>query len=235
MAVMPAHSIDDISSVAALDDPVRQALYRHIATRPEGVNRDEAARAVKISRTLAAYHLDRLAEIGLLDVEYRRPPGRSGPGAGRPAKIYRRSTRPVQVSLPPRNFELAATLLVKAVDPSGMSSPSGAVTKVARDFGTRLGVDARARSGRRPSKRRLLQALDVELEANGFEPEHEGNTIMLRNCPFDALAQTHRNFVCGMNLALMEGVVDSLGVDSLTATLDPKPGRCCVVLRADRT
>ena len=231
---MRARSIDDIGAVAALDDPVRQALYRHIGTRPEGVNREEAARAVTISRTLAAYHLDRLAEIGLLEVEYRRPPGRSGPGAGRPAKIYRRSTIPVHVSLPPRNYELAATLLVEAIDPSGSSSsPPGALAAVARNVGIRVGADARARSGPRPSKRRLLRALDVELGATGFEPEHQGKTVTLRNCPFDALAHTHRAVVCGMNLALMEGVVDSLGVDGLAATLDPKPGRCCVVLRTD--
>lgn len=112
---MPTDSVDDVSTIAALDDPVRRALYRHIATQPDAVNRDQAARAANISRALAAYHLDRLAESGLLEVDYRRPPGRSGPGAGRPTKLYRRSTRSVQVSFPPRNYELVAKLLLTAL------------------------------------------------------------------------------------------------------------------------
>lgn len=225
-------AFDDVGAVAALDDPVRRALYRHVAARAGGVNRDQAAKAVKISRPLAAYHLDRLVDVGLLRVEYRRPPGRTGPGAGRPAKMYSRSSHEVQVSFPPRNYELAAKVLISAGDPNPSSDQPLSLPEAARDFGSRLGVNARSNLGRRPSKRRLMQGLHAELEAVGFEPGRDGQQITLGNCPFDALAQTNRSVVCGMNLALMEGVVEGLALDGVTVTLDPKPGRCCVVLKA---
>lgn len=220
-----------MGAVAALDDPVRRALYRHVAARAEGVNRDQAARAVKISRPLAAYHLDRLVEAGLLGVEYKRPPGRTGPGAGRPAKVYSRSERAVHVSFPPRNYELAAEVLLSAVDLSRTSEKNPSLEGAARAFGSRLGADARANLGRRPSKRRLRDSLHAELESVGFEPGRNGKDITLYNCPFDAIAQTHRPVVCAMNRALIEGVVEGLALGGLTVTLDPEPGRCCVVLK----
>jgi predicted ArsR family transcriptional regulator len=228
---MDPAACDDVGAVAALDDPVRRALYRHVAARAEGVNRDQAARAVKISRPLAAYHLDRLVEAGLLGVDYKRPPGRTGPGAGRPAKVYSRSGREVQVSFPPRNYELAAQVLLRAANPSVASEKPPSLAEAARDFGSRLGADARAKLGRRPSKRRLLESLHAELEAVGFEPGRKGKGITLCNCPFDAIAQTHRPIVCAMNRALIEGVVEGLDLDDVTVTLDPDPGRCCVVLK----
>ena len=222
---------DDVGAVAALDDPVRRALYRHVAARADGVNRDQAAGAVKISRPLAAYHLDRLVEAGLLGVEYKRPPGRTGPGAGRPAKVYSRSGREVHVSFPPRNYQLAAEVLLSAADLGVTSDNTPSLAEAARDFGSRLGSEARANLGRRPSKRRLLESLHAELESVGFEPGRNGNGITLCNCPFDAIAQTHRPIVCAMNRALIEGLVGGLALADVTVTLDPDPGRCCVVLK----
>ena len=81
----------DLASVSCLDDPVRGRLYAFVSGRGEPVGRDEAAAAVGIGRALAVYHLDKLVEAGLLTASYRRPPGRGGPGAGRPAKVYARS------------------------------------------------------------------------------------------------------------------------------------------------
>src|ERR671917_3783 len=90
-----------VSGVAALNDPVRRGLYRFVVDRAESVGREEAAAAVGIQKPLAAFHLEKLADEGLLDVEFRRLTGRSGPGAGRPAKLYRRSSRGIGGSLPP--------------------------------------------------------------------------------------------------------------------------------------
>jgi DNA-binding transcriptional ArsR family regulator len=104
-------------ALASLADPVRQALYRCVAARDEGMGRDEAAAAVGISRALAAYHLDKLAEAGLLDTRFQRRTGRAGPGAGRPAKFYLRSRSPVEVALPARNYQLIADLLAQAEMP----------------------------------------------------------------------------------------------------------------------
>ena len=111
----------DLASLSSLDDPVRRRLYEVVRERAEPVGRDEAAVAAGVGRALAVYHLDKLVEAGLPTASYQRPPGRNGPGAGRPAKLYTRSDREFAVTVPPREYELAARLLVQAVesDPSG--------------------------------------------------------------------------------------------------------------------
>ena len=111
--------MSEFSVFAVLDDPVRHRLYDYVTAQDHGVSRSEAAGAVGIQRTLAAFHLDRLVETGLLDVTFRRPAGRAGPGAGRPAKLYRRGAAEHQVSVPPRDYRGAAELLAEVVDVTG--------------------------------------------------------------------------------------------------------------------
>ena len=55
--------------------------------------------------------------------------------------------------------------------------------------------------------------------------------LRLRNCPFHVAAQRHPELVCGMNLALLRGLLDGLGADGAEAALEPAPGRCCVAIR----
>lgn len=220
-----------ISAIAALNEPIRRNLYAYIVDRPEAVGREEAAEAVGITRELAAFHLDKLLEEGLLDVEYRRISGRSGPGAGRPAKLYRPSGRHVQVSLPERRYDLAARLMAEALE-EPLAKQAGAIDRAARRFGQTLGAQARKHMGRRPSRDRLLETACVILREQGFEPVKSENEILLRNCPFESLAKDHVALVCGMNLALVEGLLDGLGAEGVNARLDPTPGRCCVALAA---
>lgn len=220
-----------VAGLAALDEPIRRALYFHVASADGDVTRDAAAQAVGISRTLAGFHLDRLAREGLLDVTFRRLTGRTGPGAGRPAKLYRRSDRELAVSLPPRRYELAARLLAAAVDGSGGRPAGPALGHEARAAGTAIGDEARQQAGPGSSARRRRDAAVAALAANGYAPVVERGTIRLRNCPFHALVGEHRELVCGMNLALVEGVVEGLGLEGASAELDPQPGRCCVAIR----
>ncbi len=220
-----------ISAIASLNEPVRRALYAYVVERPAPVGRDEAAEAVGITRELAAFHLDKLLEEGLLVVEYRRISGRSGPGAGRPAKLYRPSRQPVQIALPERRYELAALLMAEALEEKG-SDPSAALDGAARRFGEQLGAEARRRLGRRAGLNKLLGTACAVLRDNGFEPVLADSEIRLRNCPFDMVAQEHTALVCGMNLALAEGLVEGLGAGGVDVRLDPMPGACCVALRA---
>jgi predicted ArsR family transcriptional regulator len=226
----PAGLTAQISAIAALNEPIRRALYAYVVERPEAVGRDEAAEAVGITRELAAFHLDKLLEEGLLDVEYRRLSGRSGPGAGRPAKLYHPSRRPVQVMLPERRYELVALLMAQALEDKG--DPTTSLEGAARRFGESLGADARRGLGRRPSQGRLLDTACAVLRDQGFEPMRAEAEIRLRNCPFDAVAKEHVALVCGMNLALAEGLVAGLGAGSVDVRLDPKPGACCVAIGA---
>jgi predicted ArsR family transcriptional regulator len=215
-----------LDALASLAEPVRLALYRCVAGREQGLGRDEAAAAVGISRKLAAYHLDKLAEAGLLEVRFERRGGRSGPGAGRPAKIYLRSARPLEVALPARNYQLIAELLADAVraDPSGAAR--AALERAARAAGAENAVHA----DEDHSRPRDDAGVHTVLARHGYEPYDDEGVTRLRNCPFERLAQTHRELVCRANLAFVEGLVQGLRARGLRAVLDPRPGNCCVAL-----
>ena len=225
----PADLESQISVVAALNEPVRRGLYQYAVSQAAAVSRDEAAQAVGISRELAAFHLDKLVELGMLDVEFRRLSGRRGPGAGRPAKLYRPSARQVEVAFPARRYELAGHLLARALEDNSTQSAE-ALDRAARQFGEELGAQARRHLGRRPGRDRLLQQAAAVLRSYGFEPSVDGGEIRLRNCPFDALAREHRQLVCGMNLALLEGLLAGLRTEAFRASLAPEPGMCCVAV-----
>src|SRR5215203_943623 len=168
-----------VAAVAALAEPTRRRLYDHVVRQPRPVGRDEAAEALDLPRATAAFHLDRLVADGLLDVHYERRTGRTGPGAGRPTKLYRRAECAVSVSLPERRYYVVGELLAEAV---------------------------------------------TEAQASG-EPAAAalGGVVTLINCPFHALARTHTELVCGMNLRLLDGVLDGVADSGLAAELAPAP------------
>jgi predicted ArsR family transcriptional regulator len=219
-----------VDAVAALGEPTRRALYEFVARAGASVSRDQAARATGTSRALAAFHLDKLVEAGLLATEFRRTSGRVGPGAGRPAKLYRRAEREVAVSLPPRRYDLAGSLLADAVAGTRSRAARNAVARAARGHGRTLGEAARGAAG--ASKRARRDAALAVLTAHGFEPVVDRHgAIRLRNCPFHALAARQRDLVCGMNLELLEGVLEGLGDIGYEAELAPEPGWCCVAFK----
>jgi predicted ArsR family transcriptional regulator len=225
----------DIAGVAVLDEPVRRALFEYVAAHGEPVSRDQAAAAAGTTRENAAFHLDRLVGEGLLETSFKRLSGRTGPGAGRPSKLYRRSSRQLDVSVPPRRYALLAGLLADAVAGSKGKDPRREVAKAARSFGSGLGSEARARVGARAGRAALLWAAVTVLDEHGFAPvETPRGTVRLRNCPFDALAKLHPDLVCAMNLSLIEGLLAGLDAAGLAARLDPQPGRCCVTLAVTR-
>jgi predicted ArsR family transcriptional regulator len=223
---------EQIASIAVLNDPVRRSLYRYVAAQDGEVTRDGAAEALGISRALAVFHLDKLAEEGLLETSFRHLGQKRGPGSGRPSKLYRRSSRQLDVSLPPRSYELAAQLLATAVSSSTSPETTTAIAQVARTFGESLGREAHQQASSSSDLDSLLDAAQDALASYGFEPVRDADGIIrLRNCPFHALAESHRGLICGMNLSLMQGVIDGLRAHGVEAVLDPKPGLCCVAFR----
>ncbi len=214
----------EISVIAVLDDPVRRRLYDYVTGQDHAVSRSEAAQAAGIQRTLAAFHLDRLAEAGLVEVSFARPGGRGGPGAGRPAKLYRRTAAEHQVSVPPRDYRGAAELLAEVVDVTG-AEPE--LQRSARSRGAAAGRAARRDAPRAPD----VDLVTGALSAQGYQPCRDGAEVRLRNCPFHVLASRYPPLICGMNLALVEGLLEGAAVTGLTARLDPRPEDCCVVLQ----
>jgi predicted ArsR family transcriptional regulator len=201
--------------VAVLADPVRRAAYRAVADAGGAAQgRDEVAAALGVGRTLAAFHLDKLVDAGLLEVSFARRSGRTGPGAGRPAKLYRRADAEYAVSVPPRAYRSAAEMLAEAV---ALAGADAALYRVARERGRAVGAGAR----RAATPRAVLRA-------QGYQPVADGDRLRLANCPFHVLAGREPGVVCGMNLALLQGVLDGMGLDGWRAGIDPAPGHCCV-------
>jgi predicted ArsR family transcriptional regulator len=225
-----------ISGVASLDQPMRRDLYRLLADRGDWVTRDQAAESLGISRSVAAFHLDKLAEAGIVEVDYARTSGRTGPGAGRTAKLYRRGTEEISASIPDRRYDLAGSLLATAI---GEAERTGApidecLSASARAAGRVIGAEAAAATGSltEPDDRR--EAVIGVLAGHGYEPTlGKGGEIALLNCPFHRLAEEHRSLVCGMNVDFLGGLVEGLGSsDRLHARLAPEPGYCCVRIGA---
>jgi predicted ArsR family transcriptional regulator len=212
-----------VAAVAALAEPTRRRVYDHVVRTPEPVSRDEAAAALAVPRATAAFHLDRLVADGLLDVHYERRTGRSGPGAGRPAKLYRRAECSVSVSLPERRYDLAGELLAASLAEAESTGerPGAVLDRRAFGLGRQL-ADEAPDAG--------TDAVLGVLEGHGFEPRVQDGAITLANCPFHALAREHTELVCGMNLRLMEGLVEGMPDAALVARLHPTPGMCCVRL-----
>ncbi|WP_405015112.1 helix-turn-helix transcriptional regulator [Kitasatospora sp. NBC_01539] len=233
----------DIDAIAALQDPVRRRLYEYVVAQGREVGRNEAAEAAGVARTLAAHHLDRLTEAGLLESGSRRLSGRTGPGAGRPAKVYTRAPAEHSVSLPARDYRTVAELLAEAAEQAGLDA---GLCAAARRRGEALRGSAEPCGG-------LEEAMRM-LSARGYEPHLESagdvrgtedaagveaaagsaeGVVRMRNCPFHAVSERFPPLVCGMNLALLEGL---LGVDGpVRARMDARPGECCVVVEPSKT
>ena len=227
-------TLDPVSAVSALGEPSRRALYDYVIAAGRWVGRDEAADAASLQRAVAAHHLDRLASDGLLEFDFQRLSGRTGPGAGRPAKVYRRAPRDIDVAFPPRDYQLAGRLLADAVAESTTTGIdiSLAVEHAATAAGERLGRDMRELMGRRRSSKSARRAALETLQGQGFEPvESDDGTVLLRNCPFHLLAGHQTELICGMNHCMITAALGELDSVDLRATLEPDADSCCVRLR----
>ncbi|MDQ1700594.1 MAG: hypothetical protein QOG34_2457 [Frankiaceae bacterium] len=210
-----------------LAEPTRRQVYDTVRRSPAPMTREAVARAVDIGVRLAAFHLDRLAAAGLLTVDFARPEGRGGPGAGRPAKRYSAARRDVEVALPPRRYHLVARILAAAVTAAPEDAGAEALA-IADAEGRRVG-EAHATTARK-SRQRLATAATA-LESMGYEPRRERGRLCLGNCPFDGVVDVSPPLVCGLNQRLVQGVLDGLGIaDRCRAELDGVAPDCCVTV-----
>ena len=208
---------EDISAIASLSDPLRRALFDLVSQSATPIGRDEAADALGVPRGTVAFHLERLARCGLLDTEFQRRTGRTGPGAGRPAKLYRRAANEIVVSVPGRHYALAAELLVSAIEQSNLTGKPAqeSLTQVCVEHGRTLGMSA--------------GSLDVVLQSTGYEPQDDGDGgLLLHNCPFHQLAKSHTETICAANLALLVGAAKGAGESAREVQFAPREGYCCV-------
>jgi len=217
------HFASRVTKLGALADPIRRALYRFVAEQPGSVSRDQAAEGVGIPRHTVKFHLDKLVDEGLLVTEFKRLTGRSGPGAGRPAKLYRRSRKEVTVSVPSRRYDLAGQVLADAVERALDGTAMDHAILEAADNAARIVVEAAGPSNREP----LEQAVEV-LSSYGYEPRPDDAATRLSNCPYDRVAADHRALVCPMNREFVAGVLRHAGCSGHTAMATEPGTGCCV-------
>ncbi|MDF2573438.1 MAG: transcriptional regulator [Agromyces sp.] len=205
-----------VSAVSALADPLRRRVYDAVARSAEPLGHDAVAAALDVPRSTAAFHLNRLAAEGLLDVEFRRLGERTGPGQGRPAKVYRRTETDLAVELPRRLYELAGRIMARAI-------------AVAAD--DEVPVMDSLRAAATSTGARIAEAsasLPDALDHLGMEPIADGADVVLGTCPFHMLAEENPGIVCTLNQSLLCGVAEAVGDDPDRVRLDPGAGRCCI-------
>lgn len=224
------------AALAALSEPRRREVYDYVAAHDEPVTRDDVSVGLGMTRSLAAFHLDKLAGAGLLEVSFARPADREpGPGAGRPSKRYAVSDAEIDLSVPPRRYDIAGRIMARAISSTRRpQDPAATARRVAREDGRALG-EQHAQPGRLSARKTLAAAEEVLAEC-GYAPALEGQAIRLRNCPFHSLVEVAPALVCELNESFIAGVLTGLGGDpSVTAELcDAREGDCCVVVHADR-
>jgi predicted ArsR family transcriptional regulator len=209
-------------TVAALADPVRRSLYDHVRRQDHAVSREEAADALNISRNLTAFHLEKLVRAGLLRSRFESPPGPRG--RGRTPKVYEATGAGLNLTVPPRQYELVGSVLADAVANEPRDAQAGAMAR-ASELGRRLGAD-------RPRGRgSALDTVSAALTDLGFEPQLDGpDGLVMDNCPFHQLAQRQPELICGLNVAFVSGLLAGLGAVSVHPELRPRPDGCCVRL-----
>jgi predicted ArsR family transcriptional regulator len=235
---------DRFAVVAALVDRSRRALYDFVRRQNRAVGREEAAEGTGMSRGLAAFHLDKLVDAGLLTARFESPPDQPR-GRGRTPKLYEAANEGLAVTIPERRYDLIAEILADAVaeDPARADE---AARRLAHRRGHDLGAGVRAGladPGADPPAEGAdtadpqpggCEQVAAVLARLGFEPAADGGQVRLHNCPFHALASRHTELICGLNQRFISGLVEGLEASGVEARLAPRPGACCVELRGRR-
>lgn len=210
-----------VDAIALLTEPLRQKTYEFVKRQNRPVTKDEVAKGCDLPRATASFHLEKLAEAGLLESEFRRLSGKKGPGAGRPNKLFRISDREITVSIPARRYDVAAEIMIEAIEfaETARVEINEALQHSAHEIGKEIGAEA--------------VSLEQALEASGYEPDTENQgQITLGNCPFHQLSRKHTERICRTNLALLEGITEACaGAEDSTAVFAPGAGPCCVYIQ----
>jgi predicted ArsR family transcriptional regulator len=210
-----------MAAVASLGDDKRRQLYQLVASSAGAVGRDDAAEALGLPRSTASFHLDKLVQDGLLAVEFHKAAGKTGPGSGRPAKMYRPAAGEMGVSVPDRNYDLAGELLAAAIERS--TTTGEAVADSLRVTSYRKGQELAAGA----------EGLTEFMAGEGYDPRPDGDGgLVLANCPFHRLSDGHPDVVCAMNGSFLRGAAAACGEPEERIAPNSVPGQCCARITA---
>jgi predicted ArsR family transcriptional regulator len=204
--------------------------------QPQPVTADEVAVAQRIHRNVARGRLERLAEAGLLMASFERRTGRTGPGAGRPAKTYRVAPELIAIEFPRRRYEQLIGLFVDALPERARRDR---IHEVGIAFGRELAREARLRSAKtfRTALSRVCAALGgLGYQATVAEVTGERAVITTATCPLRPLVRAHPGLATldrGMWSALVARALEGTDVDQIvcdTPACDRDDADCRVLL-----
>ena len=202
----------------SLAEPVRRSLYQALIRSPVPLTRDQLVKMLNLAPSTASFHLEKLVKDGFLKTESKKLGSRTGPGSGRPSKLYSPAMDEVQLSVPAREYELAGRLLASAIETSVETGEpvEKSVISAAYAEGRRRGL--------------LAGDLEKALSDNGYEPKSDQDGMVLCNCPFRRLATDHTRLVCGLSAALLQGTLDGCNDQQHRVAPAPDGSACCARL-----
>lgn len=220
-------SIGDLT--AALGDPTRRAIFIAVRESGDPMTSSDVAELFGIHANVARHHLDKLATDGYLRVTHRRKTGRSGPGAGRPAKCYEATSKEIDLHFPSRRADVLIELLLRVIARSDVAN----LPKVAEQIGREYGREIAAEIGS-PGERGYDEAVKAVAEAMtgvGFHmsPDLDGHRLLTSFCPFGNAATGHPDVVCSLDRGMVSGLFERLS-QGCEPILHPAPadGDACV-------
>jgi predicted ArsR family transcriptional regulator len=227
----PEQQIERLAT--ALGDPTRRRVFFMVREADGAVSKDQVADVIGIDRRLAGFHLDKLVDQGFVTAEFKRRTGRSGPGAGRPAKHYRLAADELTVSLPERHYDLLASLLLKAASDESGADRQDILDRIGYDFGFEVGLSEVAAGRTRPGQEGVNAVEQVVrlLSRYGFAAQSSGDgMIRACACPFEELAFDDPERICGLDRAIWKGMLAAFdGAATLSvATTRARGDEACV-------
>lgn len=192
---------------SALGDPTRRGIYVAARESAEPLTASQVARLFDIHPNVARHHLDHLVSDGYLEVTRKRPSGRNGPGAGRPAKCYTVTDKAIDLHYPERHPELLVQLLLDVISEIG----SDDISEVARRVGKRHGSQLAAEVGvpEQEGYEVAVTAVARAMTGAGFtmSADIDMERLITSCCPFGEQAIAHPHVVCSLDQGLVEGLM----------------------------
>ncbi len=193
-----------LAVLKALGDNTRYAIYLELARSQAPRSTADVAETLGLHPNTVRPHLERMREVGLLDVEID-----NRGSVGRPQHRYRLTAEAPSLGLEPPAFPLLARLLARVAAAAGVA-PDEAATAAAEQ--------GRSLVGRAP-RQGCVEALTGALAELGFDPavatDGELVTIAFTHCPYRELAEAHPEIVCHLHRGLIEGFVEQIGGGSV--------------------
>ncbi len=209
-------TLSDLTST--LGDPTRRSIYLTVRESAEPMTAAQIAAAFNIHANVARHHLDRLADEGYLEVTRRRPEGKNGPGAGRPAKCYTPTDKEIELQFPARRYDLLADLLIRVVQRLEPERASEIAAQVGHDYGVELAGTLDLPDAGFDSVLATVQQAMVNV---GFAVDTNTNSrqLLMSHCPFGRTAFDHPEVVCSLDRGIVNGLMEALhhATDTVTA------------------